>query len=132
MKSNKSAVRYATALLELAIEHNKVELIEQDILQLLKTAEEVHDFQVFLNSPLINIDKKIAVIKQIFTDFNQTTIDFLSLVTQNGRETVMIDIAKQFVSLLKAQRGIVPITIIRRPHKTIDSFQNLSCHYRYC
>jgi F-type H+-transporting ATPase subunit delta len=112
MKSNKSAVRYATALLELATEHNKVELIEQDILQLLKTAEEVHDFQVFLNSPLINIDKKIAVIKQIFTDFNQTTIDFLSLVTQNGRETVMIDIAKQFVSLLKAQRGIVPITII--------------------
>lgn len=112
MKSNKSAVRYATALLELAIEHNKVELIEQDILQLLKTAEEVHDFQVFLNSPLIIIDKKIAVIKQIFTDFNQTTIDFLSLVTQNGRETVMIDIAKQFVSLLKAQRGIVPITII--------------------
>jgi F-type H+-transporting ATPase subunit delta len=65
-----------------------------------------------LNSPLIIIDKKIAVIKQIFTDFNQTTIDFLSLVTQNGRETVMIDIAKQFVSLLKAQRGIVPITII--------------------
>jgi F-type H+-transporting ATPase subunit delta len=112
MKSNKSAVRYATALLELATEHNKVELIEQDILQLLKTAEEVHDFQVFLNSPLIIIDKKIAVIKQIFTDFNQTTIDFLSLVTQNGRETVMIDIAKQFVSLLKAQRGIVPITII--------------------
>jgi F-type H+-transporting ATPase subunit delta len=112
MKSNKSAVRYATALLELAIEHNKVELIESDILQLLKTAEEVHDFQVFLNSPLIIIDKKIAVIKQIFTDFNQTTIDFLSLVTQNGRETVMIDIAKQFVSLLKAQRGIVPITII--------------------
>ena len=112
MKSNKSAVRYATALLELATEHNKVELIEQDILQLLKTAEEVHDFQVFLNSPLIIIDKKISVIKQIFTDFNQTTIDFLSLVTQNGRETVMIDIAKQFVSLLKAQRGIVPITII--------------------
>jgi F-type H+-transporting ATPase subunit delta len=112
MKSNKSAVRYATALLELATEHNKVELIEQDILQLLKTAEEVHDFQVFLNSPLIIIDKKIAVIKQIFTDFNQTTIDFLSLVTQNGRETVMIDIAKQFISLLKAQRGIVPITII--------------------
>ena len=66
MKSNKSAVRYAKALLELALEHNKVELIEADILQLLKVAHETHDFQVFLNSPLINIDKKIAVIKQIF------------------------------------------------------------------
>jgi F-type H+-transporting ATPase subunit delta len=112
MKSNKSAVRYATALLELAIEHNKVELIETDILQLIRTAEEVHDFQVFLNSPLIIIEKKIAVIKQIFKDFNQTTLDFLSLVTNNGRESVMIDIAKQFMTLLKAHRGIVPITII--------------------
>lgn len=112
MKSNKSAVRYATALLELAIEHNKVELIEADILHLLSTANEAHDFQVFLNSPLINIDKKIAVIKEIFKDFNQTTLDFLALVTNNGREGVMIDIAKQFMSKLKAHRGIVPITIV--------------------
>ena len=36
MKSNKAAVRYAKALLELATDHNKVELIEADILQLLK------------------------------------------------------------------------------------------------
>jgi len=58
MKSNKSAVRYAKALLELAIEHNKVELIESDIQQLLTVANDAHDFQIFLNSPLINIDKK--------------------------------------------------------------------------
>jgi F-type H+-transporting ATPase subunit delta len=112
MKSNKSAVRYATALLELAIEHNKVELIEADILQLLKTAEEVHEFQVFLSSPLIITDKKIAILHQIFKDFNQTTLDFLSLVANNGRESIMVFIANQFMSLLKAHRGIVPITII--------------------
>lgn len=112
MKSNKSAVRYAKALLELAIEHNKVELIESDIQQLLTVANDAHDFQIFLNSPLINIDKKIAVIKEIFKDFNQTTLDFLALVTNNGRETVMLDIAKQFIAQLKSHRGIVPITII--------------------
>jgi len=112
MKSNKSAVRYATALLELCIEHNKVELIEADILQLIQTAEEVHDFQVFLSSPLIITDKKISILNQIFKDFNQTTLDFLSLVANNGRESIMIDIAKQFNSLLKTHRGIVPITII--------------------
>jgi F-type H+-transporting ATPase subunit delta len=112
MKSNKSAVRYATALLELAIEHNKVELIESDILQLIQTAAEVHDFQVFLSSPLIITDKKISILNQIFKDFNQTTLDFLSLVANNGREAIMIDIAKQFNSLLKTHRGIVPITII--------------------
>lgn len=112
MKSNKSAVRYAKALLELALEHNKVELVEADMLQLIQLAKEAHDFQVFLNSPLINIDKKVAVIKQICKDFNQTSIDFLTLVTNNGRESVMIDMAMQFISQLKAHRGIVPITII--------------------
>jgi len=112
MKSNKSAVRYATALLELAIEHNKVELIESDILQLIQTAAEVHDFQVFLSSPLIITDKKISILNQIFKDFNQTTLDFMSLVAKNGRESIMVVIAQQFISLLKAHRGIVPITII--------------------
>jgi len=112
MKSNKSAVRYATALLELAIEHNKVELIESDILQFVQTAEEVHDFQVFLSSPLIITDKKISILNQIFKDFNQTTLDFMSLVAKNGRESIMVVIAQQFISLLKAHRGIVPITII--------------------
>lgn len=112
MKSNKSAVRYATALLELCIEHNKVELIEADMHQLVQTAEEVHEFQVFLSSPLIITDKKISILKQIFKDFDQTTLDFLSLVANNGRESIMIDIAKKFNSLLKTHRGIVPITII--------------------
>lgn len=112
MKSNKSAVRYAKALLEISIEHKKIELVEADMLQLIGLADEARDFQIFLNSPLINIDKKVAILKQICKDFNQITIDFLSLVTKNGRESVMIDIAKQFIVQLKSNRGIVPISII--------------------
>ena len=36
----------------------------------------------------------------------------MSLVAKNGRESIMVVIAQQFISLLKAHRGIVPITII--------------------
>ncbi|MEN9743984.1 MAG: hypothetical protein RLZZ65_1789 [Bacteroidota bacterium] len=112
MKSTKSAVRYAKALLELALDQNKVDLIEADMQQLINTADEVHDFQVFINSPLIPIDKKVAAIQTIFKDFNEITLKFLELVTNNGREGAMIDIARQFNVLLMAHKGIVPVTII--------------------
>lgn len=112
MKSTKSAGRYAKALLELALDQDKLALVEADMLQLIKMSEDVHDFHVFINSPLIQIDKKVAVIHSIFKDFNEVTLKFLALVTNNGREGAMIEIAKQFIAQLMSHRGIVPVTII--------------------
>jgi F-type H+-transporting ATPase subunit delta len=112
MKSTKSAGRYAKALLELALDQDKLALVEADMLQLIKMSEEVHDFHVFINSPLIQIDKKVAVIHSIFKDFNEVTLKLLALVTNNGREGAMIEIAKQFIAQLMSHRGIVPVTII--------------------
>ncbi|MEN9698830.1 MAG: hypothetical protein RLZZ301_28 [Bacteroidota bacterium] len=112
MKSSKSAARYAKALLELALDQNKVEVIESNVAQLIALSAEAHDFHVFLNSPLIQIDKKIAVIQSIFKDFDPSTLSFLELVTTNGREAAMIEIAQQFMAQLKAHRGIVPVTLI--------------------
>ncbi|MFM6946374.1 MAG: ATP synthase F1 subunit delta [Flavobacteriales bacterium] len=112
MKSSKSAGRYAKALLELALDQNKVEQIEADMLQLINLANEAHDFHVLINSPLIQIEKKISIIKEIFKNFNETSLNLLVLVTQNGREGALIEIAKQFIDLLMAHRGIVPVTII--------------------
>lgn len=119
MKSTKSAGRYAKALLELALDQDKLALVEADMLQLIKMSEEVHDFYVFINSPLIQIEKKVAVIHSIFKDFNEVTLKFLALVTNNGREGAMIEIAKQFIAQLMSHRGIVPVTIISA--KTLDA-----------
>lgn len=112
MKSTKSAGRYAKALLELALDQNKIEVIEGNMEQILTVSAEAHDFQVFLNSPLIKVDKKIEVIKSIFGNFDALSISFLELVANNGREAMITEIAKAFLSQLKEHRGIVPVTII--------------------
>lgn len=112
MKSTKSAGRYAKALLELALDQNKIEAVEGNMQQILTVAAEAHDFQVFLNSPLIQVDKKIEVIKYIFGNFEALSISFLELVANNGRESLITEIAKAFLSQLKEHRGIVPITIV--------------------
>lgn len=112
MKSTKSAARYAKALLELAIEKNKLEVVESNVNAIIHAGEETRDFSVFLNSPLIKVDKKIAVLHELFGNFDTMTLDFLGMVTKNGRENLIMFIAQSFQAQLKAHRGIVPVTII--------------------
>ena len=99
-------------MLELALDQKKIEVIESNMQQILTVAEEAHDFQVFLNSPLIKVDKKIEVIKSIFGNFDALSISFLELVANNGRESYITEIAHSFLNQLKEHRGIVPVTII--------------------
>jgi F-type H+-transporting ATPase subunit delta len=111
MKSSKSAVRYAKALLELATDQGKLEVVEKNMAYIVATAKETRDFQIFLNSPVIRSDKKIAIIGEIFGFFDQLTLSFLGLVTKNSREYLILAIAESFAAQLKAQKGIVPISI---------------------
>ena len=92
MKSTKSAGRYAKALLELALDQDKLAPIEADMLQLIKLADEANDFQIFINSPLIQIEKKIAVIKEIFKDFNDSIKDAHELANYCKNLPVKINI----------------------------------------
>jgi len=111
MKSTKSASRYAKALLELAIEQQKLESIESNMSRILAAAKETNEFQVFLDSPVINIDKKVAVLNSLFGEFEPLTLSFLALITKNGRERLITEIAQSYISQVKEFKGIVPITI---------------------
>ncbi|MFM7682603.1 MAG: ATP synthase F1 subunit delta [Bacteroidota bacterium] len=111
MKSTKSAGRYAKALLELAQDQNKLEVVESNVNSILRASKESNDFQVFLNSPLIKVDKKIEVLNQLFSDFDALTLNFIALTTNNGRERLITEIANSFITQLKELRGIVPVSI---------------------
>jgi F-type H+-transporting ATPase subunit delta len=111
MKSAKSASRYAKALLELAVEQQKVDAIESNMQRILTAAKETNEFQVFLNSPIINIDKKIDVLNKLFGEFEPLTLSFIALITKNGRERFITEIANSYISQVKEYKGIVPIII---------------------
>ncbi|MBP5996159.1 MAG: ATP synthase F1 subunit delta [Crocinitomicaceae bacterium] len=119
MKSTKAAGRYAKALLELALDQQKIEVIENNMQQIITVANEAHDFQVFLSSPLIKVDKKLEIIKSIFGNFDALSISFLEMIATNRREVLITEIASSFLTQLKEHRGIVPVTIISA--KTLDA-----------
>jgi len=112
MKSTKSAVRYAKALLELAIEQNKLEAISNDMNAIIAANEETRDFQLFLSSPLIQAEKKVSIFNQLFDYFEELSLSFVSLITKNGRENILVEIAASFQDQVKAYKGIVPVTLV--------------------
>ena len=111
MRSTKSAIRYAKAILELSSETNAVDEVASDMERIVEAGNDTGDFQVFLNSPVIKTDKKISILKVLFPEFTELTTSFIELITKNKREYLLTEIASAFVSLLKKQNGIVPISV---------------------
>ncbi len=111
MKGTKAASRYAKALLELAVEQNKIEQVSQDMRALSSAHAETREFQLFLDSPVVNAEKKNSIFRELF-DFDVLTSSFVELITKNGREAILPQIAESFEAQVKAHMGIVPVTII--------------------
>jgi F-type H+-transporting ATPase subunit delta len=112
MKGTKLAARYATALLELALEQNKLEQVVGDMKYLLEANAETKDFQLLLNSPIIKADKKIAIFTELFGQFEELSMSFVKLVTTNGREMNLTMIASAFLDQVKEYKGIMPVTLV--------------------
>ena len=112
MASTKSAARYAKALLDLTFENGSVEAVEKDLIRFVQVVKESNDFRIFLNSPVVRDDKKIAIYQLVLEGFNPLTMQFFALVTKNGREQLLPEIAAQFERQLMKNRGIVSGSIV--------------------
>ena len=127
MKSTKSAIRYAKALLELSIENSNLNEVSSDMKRIVESSNETKDFKVFLNSPVIKSDKKIEILKALFVGFEKLTSSFIDLITKNKREYLLVEIAEAYLYLLKKHQQIVPVSIksARKLEKeTLDQILN--------
>ncbi len=111
MRNTKVAARYARALLDLAIEQGNLDSVLGDMLVFSATVNDSRDFELLLSSPVVKADKKIEIFQRAFEPFEKSTQDFLALVTNNRRESILGDIALAFQALVQELRGIVPMTL---------------------
>tara|TARA_B110000285_G_C15026343_1_gene564355 strand:- start:690 stop:1223 length:534 start_codon:yes stop_codon:yes gene_type:complete len=111
MKNSKVASRYARAFLDLAIEQKSLDSVQGDMNMLSATCKESREFVMLLSSPLVKADKKIAIFKEAFEQFEKMTMSFMELITKNSREDLLPEIADAFEAQVKELRGIVPITL---------------------
>ncbi len=93
--------------MDLAIESNQLDVVRKDMKTIKKVCDENHEFDLFLNSPIINNDKKIEVFVSLFeTKISKISMTFLKLLTTKNRESYLKEIASAFDEQYKINKNI--------------------------
>jgi F-type H+-transporting ATPase subunit delta len=98
MSEQRVSGRYAKSLIDLAIEQNKLEVINADILAFSSALKANPSLGKMLKSPIVQGDKKFAVIQKVFAaSFDKMTMSFMDIVIRKKREYYLPDIAIAFI-----------------------------------
>ena len=112
MSDSRLSGRYAKSLIDLAQEKNQLEEITKDVRLFHEVVKSSRDFVLMLRNPIIQADKKIKIIEQIFKDkFNPITFAFITLVIRKGREAYLPEFATNFLDQYNKLKNIVKVRI---------------------
>ena len=108
MSEIRIASRYAKSLLEQAKEKGVLEEVHNDMQFFASTLKSNRELLLMLKNPIIQSDKKWAVLKAVFgAKVNELTKTFLQIVSQKSRESSLPEIAEQFHVGYNEYKGIV-------------------------
>lgn len=111
MKGTRSAIRYAKAVLAHAKEQQTLDVVNQDMKSISATLNGNTDLQHVLQSPVIKLSNKKAVLKEIFSSVNTTTEGLINLLVENNRIDLLEAIAEKYGELYDALKGIHKATV---------------------
>lgn len=112
MRQGRVAQRYAEALLRAAIDDKTEEVVTSDLRTLNGLIESSKDLQLLLKSPVIKHEKKRQILKAIFDgSVCGTSMGFLDLLAEKGRESALPFIIDRFFELRNERLGIVRLDV---------------------
>lgn len=107
MIASKITSRYAKALIDLAKDQNALDSCLNDMELLKNSCVTNHELQLLLKSPIINSDKKWGILELIFkSKVSELSMLFIQILTKKKRESLLPQIAENFIQLYKTQKNI--------------------------
>jgi F-type H+-transporting ATPase subunit delta len=113
MKNTRVARRYALAFLKSTPDLTTAQKLAADLDLVRETVRRSREFRVLLSSPVVSVEKKRAILRQLFaTKVREETLSFLDLLTEKRREALVPEVIEQFKVLLDEQMGIVNVDVV--------------------
>jgi F-type H+-transporting ATPase subunit delta len=112
MKDHKVSLRYASSLLDSAIEKKNLESVSNDMELVFNTLEGKNQLNLMLKSLVIKPLVKFSILNEVFA--NKISVDslkFLQFVVDKKREDLLSNISKKFLELKDEYFGILNVEI---------------------
>jgi F-type H+-transporting ATPase subunit delta len=107
MKAGRIAVRYAKALFLSAREKDLLDEVRADMELVQATVTGIDAIASLLESPVVETRKKTDILVSLFEGkVVDLSLDFVRMVTGNGREEYFYAICRHYIELYKEEKGI--------------------------
>ena len=101
------AQNYASALLSLAIDDDKVIIYQEEIKALRKIIMDNPDFLLLIESRFLSVKEREENAEKLLSNFSDDVINFIKIIIKHNRVNYLMDILDAFNSLCNENRDIV-------------------------
>ena len=106
MASTRAAIRYAKAILDLAISKGVAELVHADMKLIASTIKTNLELSTFIANPTTKVEVKEKALLEIFAGVNNVTQGLFHLLFENKRFEILEAIATEYSALSDVMNGI--------------------------
>lgn len=104
--------RYAKALLDVAINNDKVDIILHDMKLVDESLENSVELRNVIEQPFISKPHKKNILEKLFKDrISEQTLNFLKLMVDKNREDIILNIYEKYYELYLEHMKIAVVTI---------------------
>jgi F-type H+-transporting ATPase subunit delta len=106
MASTRAAIRYATAILDLANSKGVAEVVNNDMKLIASTINGNLELSTFIQNPTLKVEAKEKALLEIFTGIDVVTQGLFHLLFENKRFEILEGIATEYSKLSDIMNGV--------------------------
>jgi len=113
MAEQKVSARYATSLLDSAVQKNLLDTISDDIEFVSSVLKQNPNLNKLLENPVVRTEKKVSILEEVFKNrVEPDTMDFILFVVKKKREEILFSILAKFKELRDLKLGYLNVNVI--------------------
>ena len=106
MASTRAAIRYAKAVLEIAVSKNATSQVSADMALIASTIQSNSELNSFIQNPLVRVEAKKDVVSEVFASVDPVTQSIFQLLLENKRFGILDSIAVEYNKLFDIMNGV--------------------------
>ena len=102
---------YARSLFEVATEHDKLDVVRDQLGEFAEALDASHELQMFFFSPYFSTDEKQDGLRRTVTEVDESFLNFLSLLLENHRMPVIFRVRREYDRLWREANHLLAVQI---------------------